>query len=205
MAKTKTPAALPVDDALIRLQEARTRAEATHRENKEREASLAGQFLHLKAVVDRLTRRRENLQAAGEENPGESRQAAELAATASRLRDGANRSLDTLRELLSAAADKSRDSEELMERIDAAAVRLQDAIRSLGLARLERENRERLANLERTSMASLQQLGRVNTQARPGVPVPPEAADPGLDDYVREVTRLTYEAEALADLLRESA
>lgn len=205
MAKTKTPATPPVDDALMRLQEARTRAEATHRDNKERETSLAGQSLHLKAVVDRLTRRRDHLLAAGEENPGESRQAAELAATAARLRDGANRSLVTLRELLSAAADKSRDSKELMERIDAATVRLHDAVRSLGLARLERENRERLANLERTSMATLQQLGRVNTQTRPGVPVPPEAAEQGLDEYVREVTRLTYEAEALADLQREFA
>ena len=173
--------------------------------SEERRAALNGQIRQTEKIISRFTRRRDHLLTAGEENPGESRQAAELAATADRLRKDAEHSLRALNGFLVVATAQSRKSAELVERIDVSMNRLADAVKNLELVRLERASRERIAELERTSIAELQQLGRGTRTARPGTLVQSEASDPGIDDYVREVTRLTYEAEALADLQRESA
>lgn len=188
---------------LERLEQAQIQATFSHQEQTERVAALAGQVRYMEAVVDRFIRRRDHLLAAGEENPDEARQAAELAATAERLRKGAQSALHSLAEPLTAASERSRKSAELLTRIRSAVIKLKGATRSLELVRLEKEKREALADLERTSMASLQQLGQAKTPVGVSTFVPPEVAQPNIESYVREVTLLAYEAEALADLQRE--
>lgn len=203
MANTKMSVGTPSGDTMARLHEARSRAEAAHQQDDEHNAALAGQLRHVERIIDRLTRRRDHLLAAGEENPSEARQAAELAATAERLRKEAERSRRALASMLSAAAEGSRKSGERVKRIDAAAGRLEDAVKSLELVRLERASRERISELERTSLANLQQLGRTVKAPRPSAFLQSEAPDLEVDGYVREITRLTYEAEALAALQRK--
>ena len=202
VANIKKSSASPAEDILARLHTAQNRAAAAQQENEERKSALAGQIGHVERVVERFTRRRNQLLAAGEENPAEARQAAELAATAERLRKEAQRSLSILAEALSAAAERGRKSAEPVERIDAVTTRLTDAMKSLELVRLKRADQKRFADLERASMVSLQQLGKAAKPAHYGTFVEPEAADPGIENHVREVTRLIYEAEALADLQR---
>lgn len=199
MGKTNSPA----DDALARLQEARTEAEHARREQEECRYALTAQLLYVTTVVERFTRRRDHLLAAGEENPVEAGQAAGLAGTAERLRKSAEGTLQWLAEPLETASERARKAADLVVRIDAAAKKLEEAMHRLELARLEKANRERLADLERTSVARLQQLGQAKPGARSGNLVPPALAQSGLDTYVRDVTRLAYEAEALADLQLE--
>ncbi|MCC3272250.1 hypothetical protein MUK71_15085 [Arthrobacter zhangbolii] len=152
------------------------------------------------SVVERFTRRRDHLLAAGEENPGEAGQAAELASTAERLRKNAEGTQQWLADRIEPASEQARKAADLVVRIDAAAKKLEQAMHRLELASLEKANRERLADLERISVARLHQLGRAKPGPRTGSLVPPPLAQSGLDTYVRDVTRLAYEAEALADL-----
>lgn len=193
----------PAEDTLVRLQAAQDRAKAAHRENVERKSALAGQVRHTERIVERFTRRRDQLLAAGEANGhAGAQQVAGLTATADRLRKQARNSLGILTEALAAATERCRKSSELVQRTDTAAAQLTNAVKNLELVRMERENRDRLADLERASMISLQQLGGGSKPARRGTFVEPDAADSTLDDCLREVTRLAYEAEALADLQR---
>lgn len=187
--------------ALARLHEARISAAAAHREAADRERALAGQIRYLDEVTARFVRRRDHLLAAAEASPPESRQAAELAGTAERLRQGVEYVRRGLTAPRGEAEARVQQAEAVLTRIDTAANRLTDAMKSLELVRLEQANRERLAELERTGFARLQQ---------PGQPSPPPAAGPlagsssvHFQAHVREVNRLAYEAEALADLQRE--
>lgn len=161
------------------------------------------QVRHLQDVESRFTRRRDHLLAAGEANPAESRQAAELAGTAERLRQG----VETIRRRLGPSEERvaaqSKQTSGNLARIDAAINRLTEAIKSLELVKLEQANLERIRSVERSSLDRLAKLGGAYG-VQPAVEVTAASTQVDVDYRVREVNRLAYEAEALVELQRES-
>lgn len=188
--------------ALEHLQAARHSAAAVQAEAQRRQAATAWQIQHADDVAARFVRRRNQLLEAGEANTAESRPAAELAGTAERLRRGIERIRSGLLAAHENAAAQARQAAADLARIDASLIRLADAMKSLELVKLEQASKNRLDELERSGFERLQQLGR-STAARGQVPAPPGPAAVDVEFRVREVNRLAYEAEALADLQRE--
>lgn len=188
--------------ALRHLDEVRVTAAAEDSAARAEAVRISDQIRKMSAVEAKFVRRRDHFQAAGERNPVEGRQAAELAGTAERLRLGIEtlrKRLATSREMASSQVERTQEN---LGRIDTARNRLLDAIKSLELVELEEANRARIRALEQSSFDQLSRLGSAY-----GIASAPEvtAADTQVDvDYhVREVTRLAYEAEALVELQRE--
>lgn len=188
-----------------RLQGARVSAAAAHAAAVSEEQSLESRAHYLNDVISRFVRRRDHLLAAGEANPSESRQAAELATTAERLRQG----VDVIRRRLipfeENAANQTRTTAEALARIDAAMTKLTDAVKSLELVKLEQATKDRITAMERSSYDRLARLGSMPAALTVGqAPATNSNSQPvDIEFHVREVTRLAYEAEALADLQRE--
>ena len=175
------------------------------RENSQAQSEVKridDQIRHMSEIESKFVRRRNHFLAAAERNPAEGRQAAELAGTAERLRLGIEKlrkRLGITREMASSQAERTQGN---LARIDTARNRLLDAIKSLELVELEEANRARIRALEQSSFDQLSRLGSAY-----GIASAPEASSAGtqvdVDDHVREVTRLAYEAEALVELQRE--
>ncbi|MBO0898333.1 hypothetical protein [Arthrobacter sunyaminii] len=188
--------------ALKHLDEVRTVAAAEDARAQAEASRINGQVRHLLDVESRFVRRRDNFLTAGEANPAESRQAAELAATAERLRQGVEvirKRLAPSEERVSAQTKKTSNN---LARIDKAITRLNDAIKSLQLVKLEQADQERIKSVERSSFDSLAQLGGAYG-IQPATEVTAASTQVDVDYRVREVTRLAYEAEALVDLQKE--
>lgn len=189
------------DGALTRLREARAAAEAGHAAAADAARENAAMIRHLDAVAARFTLRRDHLQAAAESDPANSRPAAELASTAERLRQGVDRVRRGVVATGEEATEQMVKAAAALDRIDASMTRLNDAMKSLELIRLEQASRERVSKIEQAGFDRLARLG--NSAAFQ----PPARRDSGLEVdlefHVREVIRLAYEAEALADLQRE--
>ncbi|MDK1359182.1 hypothetical protein QNO00_02695 [Arthrobacter sp. zg-Y1219] len=188
--------------ALKHLEEVRTAAAAEDAVARAEASRINGQVLHLLDVESRFVRRRDHFLTAGEANPAESRQVAELAGTAERLRQGVEairKRLAPSEERVSAQAKKTSGN---LARIDKAITRLNDAMKSLELVKLEQANQERIKSVERASFERLAQLGGAYG-IQPATEVTAASTQVDVDYRVREVTRLAYEAEALVELQRE--
>lgn len=189
-------ASTDAESALERLKKARKPAAMVRTEAVAAERGIAWNIAYLDEVIPRFTRRRDHLLEAAEANPGESRQAAKLAGTAERMRQGLERARRGMSLSLEDARARAGRAEEALGRIDTAIELLADALKSLQLVRLEQEGNARIQALERSAYDRF---------ARLGVAMPVPADDHiDIDFHVREVTRPAYEAEALADLQRES-
>lgn len=189
------------DGALTRLREARAAAAAAHRSAAEVQRDIAGSVRHLDTVAARFILRRDHLLTAAEADPEHSRPAAELAGTAERLRQGVERVRRGVAATLEEATARTAKAAAALERIDTAMTRLNDAMKSLELIRLERASKEQVSMIERAGFERLARLGNYPALQPPAARTVHK--DPGLESHVREVTRLAYEAEALADLQRE--
>lgn len=190
------PTGTDAESALARLRETRQPAAMMKTEAVTAVEGITWNIAYLDEVISRFVRRRDHLLEAAEANPGESRQAAKLAGTADRMRQGLERARSGM--VLSLEENRARAdrAEEALGRIDTAIERLADALKSLRLVRLEQEGNARIQALERTASDRFAMLG---------VSMPTVSDDSvDIDFHVREVTRLAYEAEALADLQRES-
>lgn len=190
------PTGTDAESALARLRETRQPAAMMKTEAVTAVEGITWNIAYLDEVISRFVRRRDHLLEAAEANPGESRQAAKLAGTADRMRQGLERARSGM--VLSLEENRARAdrAEEALGRIDTAIERLADALKSLRLVRLEQEGNARIQALERTASDRFAMLG---------VSMPTASDDSvDIDFHVREVTRLAYEAEALADLQRES-
>lgn len=188
--------------ALKHLGEVRTLAAAEDALAKAEASRIIGQVRHLLDVESRFVRRRDHFLTAGETNPGESRQAAELAGTAERLRQGVEtirKRLAPSEERVSAQAKRTSDN---LARIDMAINRLNDAMKSLELVKLEQASQERIKSIERISLDRLARLGGAYG-IQPAIEVTTASTQADVDYRIREVTRLAYEAEALVELQRE--
>lgn len=188
--------------ALKHLNEVRTVAAGEDALAQTEASRINGQVRHLLDVESRFTRRRDHFLAAGEAAPAESRQAAELAGTAERLRQGVEairKRLAPSEERVSTQAKKTADN---LARIDKAITRLNDAMKSLELVKLEQANQERIKSVEQSSFDRLARLGGAYG-IQPATEVTVASTQVDVDYRVREVTRLAYEAEALVELQRE--
>lgn len=188
--------------ALKHLNEVRAVAARENSQAQSEVKRIDDQVRHMSEIESKFVRRRNHFLVAAERNPVEGRQAAELAGTAERLRLGIERlrkRLGTSREMASSQVERTQEN---LARIDTARNRLLDAIKSLELVKLEETNRARIRALEQSSFDQLSRLGSAY-----GIASAPEATSAGtqvdVDDHVREVTRLAYEAEALVELQRE--
>lgn len=193
----RKPALTEAERALEHLMETRIPAFSAYAEAAAEEERLGAQLVHLDTVASRFVRRRDHLRAAAEADPAQSRQAVELADTAERLRQGVGRLRKGLIASAETAAARTHKAAAAVARIDTALARLSDAVKSLELVKLEQANEQRLTALERS---------RLDRAARPSSLQPPGrtgAAPADLEFHVREVNRLAYEAEALAELQRE--
>lgn len=193
--RAPTRIGLDAEAALERLKETRIPALQTKRETAAAEEAISWNVAHLDEVMSRFARRRDHLQAAAEANPGEARQAEKLAEAAERMRLGLERARRGMKYTLEDNKARAGKADETLARIDKAIERLAEAMQSLQLVELEQKSNARIRALERAANDRLAKLG---------VTMPPVSDDQvDVDFHVREVTRLAYEAEALADLQRE--
>lgn len=190
-------------DGIQRLEDARKSARKVHRDLEEHQASLTAQIEYLKNLIASFVLRRDQLLLAAETHPEYSAQPAELVRTAERLRENVQRSLDHLIEPHAAVVANEEKARSVLRRIDTAAERLAAAAENLRLAQLEEKSRQKLADLERSSMG-LQHMGNEKKGSASYVPRSGlHIASDVLDAQLRDVARLTYDAEALVDLRRE--
>lgn len=191
-----SPTGMDAESALARLRETRQPAAMMKTEAVAAADGITWNIEYLDEVITRFARRRDHLLAAAEANPGESRQAVKLAGTADRMRQGLERARGGMVHSLEENRARADRAEEALGRIDSAIELLADALKSLRLVRLEQEGDARIQALEQAAAERFPMFG---------VSMPLAAADNvDIDFHVREVTRLAYEAEALADLQRES-
>lgn len=191
-------------DGIKRLENARKSAQDVHLELEERTASLAAQIEYLMHLISNFVLRRDELLLAAEAHPQQSAQPAELVRTVERLRGNVQRSVEGLAEPYAAAVADEKKARSVLQRIEAAAERLAVAAENLRLAQMEEQSRQKLAALELSSIGQLQQMGKEKSTSatyvtRNGLNI----ASGDLDAQLRDVARLTYEAEALAELRRE--
>lgn len=190
--------------ALKHLGEVRTAAAAEDVRAKTEASRIEGQVRHLLDVESRFVRRRDHFLAAVEADPSQSRQAAELAATAERLRKDVERLRSSLETSMEPAAAQASRASSTLTRIDDAMFRLRKAMEALELLKVEEANRERMKALEQASLNRLSGLGgAAGARSRPVEHERVATSQLDIDFRVREVTRLAHEAEALAELQRE--
>lgn len=181
--------------ALERLKETRIPVIQTKKEAAAAEEAIFWNIAHLDEVMSQFARRRDHLHAAAEANPGEARQAEKLADAAERMHLGLERARRGMKYTLEENRARAGKAEETLARIDKAIERLAEAMQSLKLVELEQQSNARIRALERAANERLAKLG---------VTMPVSSEDQvDVDFHVREVTRLAYEAEALANLQRD--
>lgn len=193
---SKRTVASAAEVALDRLKQARIPAFDAHREATGQLEYLAGQLDHLTGLAARFERRRNHLLAAAGA-PEDSGPAADLAGTAQRMQAGVEQALAAVAESREAVAERQRITAEMVDKIDAAATRLSEAL-------LEQASMARLRALKRGYRERLQTLSTHLPGHGPVAPPPMAAAVAwDLEASLRDATRLTYEAEALTDLQQE--
>lgn len=189
-------------EALNRLAEAKAVASKENTRAQSQVEEIFSRRQHLFEVESRFVRRRDHFLAAGEADPSQSSHAAELAATAERLRKDVERLLISLEAPKELALVRARRTSSALTRIVEASLRLDKAMKALDLLKVEEANRERLKALEQASYSRLAGLGGA-ARSRPAVSEAEATSQLEADFRVREVTRLAHEAEALAELQKE--
>lgn len=187
-----------------RLERARIPAAQARRELTGQVKFLDRHLEYLADVAARFERRRDHLLAAVQAQPQDSEPAAELAGTAAALLADVEKARTEVAEARAAVKERHRGAAGIVSKIDAAAARLTEALAGLEQVRLEKENESRLRDLKRGYRERLQTLDQQTPDLAPaGLSPVPASVTWDLEGRVRDATRLTYEAEALAELRRD--
>lgn len=187
-----------------RLERARIPAAQARRELTGQVKFLDKHLEYLADVAARFERRRDHLLAAVQAQPQDSEPAAELAGTAAALLADVEKARTEVAEARAAVKERHRGAAGIVAKIDAAAARLTEALAGLEQVRLEKENEARLRDLKRGYRERLQTLDQQAPDLAPaGLSPIPASVTWDLEGRVRDATRLTYEAEALAELRRD--